>query len=220
MRRLGRWLLNSVTVLLVLACAATIVFWVRSYWQVDSVVFFLADRHGVRTQKDGSAGAFDAGRVYEADSRRGSLRLLYLYEDNSTYFRRLNPALWFSADEDALQPWAAAADHWPGVAIEIRPVRQALPNGPGFASGGPPPPPPPVAYTVRALYTPWALWTLLTALLPAWSLRRRMIRRSARRADRCPHCSYDLTGNISGVCPECGKSVARRSGGLVNDYIE
>ena len=21
---------------------------------------------------------------------------------------------------------------------------------------------------------------------------------------RCPHCGYDLTGNVSGVCPECG----------------
>lgn len=28
---------------------------------------------------------------------------------------------------------------------------------------------------------------------------------------RCQRCGYNLTGNVSGVCPECGKSVAGRS---------
>jgi hypothetical protein len=27
-------------------------------------------------------------------------------------------------------------------------------------------------------------------------------------AGRCPGCGYDLTGNVSGTCPECGESVA------------
>lgn len=27
----------------------------------------------------------------------------------------------------------------------------------------------------------------------------------------CSHCNYDLTGNVSGVCPECGKSLSDRS---------
>jgi hypothetical protein len=26
------------------------------------------------------------------------------------------------------------------------------------------------------------------------------------RPGHCPHCGYDLTGNVSGVCPECGQS--------------
>ena len=32
--------------------------------------------------------------------------------------------------------------------------------------------------------------------------------RRARRAhsDSCPSCGYDLTGNVSGVCPECGET--------------
>jgi len=25
----------------------------------------------------------------------------------------------------------------------------------------------------------------------------------------CPKCTYDLTGNVSGVCPECGRPVGR-----------
>jgi rubrerythrin len=26
----------------------------------------------------------------------------------------------------------------------------------------------------------------------------------------CPGCGYNLTGNLSGVCPECGAPFARR----------
>lgn len=28
-------------------------------------------------------------------------------------------------------------------------------------------------------------------------------------ARRCSSCSYDLTGNESGVCPECGQRIGR-----------
>jgi hypothetical protein len=43
---------------------------------------------------------------------------------------------------------------------------------------------------------------LLFASLPAYQLRRRG--RKRRHAGHCPGCGYDLTGNVSGVCPECG----------------
>ena len=31
-------------------------------------------------------------------------------------------------------------------------------------------------------------------------------RRHFRRPGHCPKCGYDLTGNTTGVCPECGRS--------------
>ena len=31
--------------------------------------------------------------------------------------------------------------------------------------------------------------------------------RQRRQKVLCRHCGYNLTGNISGVCPECGTSV-------------
>lgn len=34
-----------------------------------------------------------------------------------------------------------------------------------------------------------------------------------RPAGRCEHCDYDLTGNISGICPECGQSAAEEGTG-------
>ena len=30
-----------------------------------------------------------------------------------------------------------------------------------------------------------------------------------RREGRCQHCGYDLRGNASGVCPECGTVIPR-----------
>jgi hypothetical protein len=60
-------------------------------------------------------------------------------------------------------------------------------------------------------------WALVAAsLLPlgirplAWSWRR--VRR--RRANVCRGCGYDLTGNVSGVCPECGRA---RSSNRIGD---
>lgn len=43
--------------------------------------------------------------------------------------------------------------------------------------------------------------TLIGACLPAWMLHRRV------REGLCVRCGYNLTGNVSGVCPECGVQV-------------
>jgi hypothetical protein len=65
------------------------------------------------------------------------------------------------------------------------------------------------------------LWfpTALSAVLPAaWiglRLRAARRRRQRTRAGLCRRCGYDLRGNVSGVCPECGAraGAAGRSGG-------
>ena len=51
---------------------------------------------------------------------------------------------------------------------------------------------------------------LLLAPLPAWCLRQAVRRRRRDKpAGFCVHCGYDLTGNVSGVCPECGAPSGR-----------
>ena len=40
-------------------------------------------------------------------------------------------------------------------------------------------------------------------------VQRRAIHDALRRRSMCVGCSYDLTGNTSGVCPECGTKIAR-----------
>lgn len=34
-----------------------------------------------------------------------------------------------------------------------------------------------------------------------------LVWRRKRRVGYCTKCNYDLTGNVTGICPECGKSV-------------
>lgn len=54
------------------------------------------------------------------------------------------------------------------------------------------------------------LWfPLLTfAAFPAMAFVRGPLRRWRRRRNGwCVACGYDLTGNVSGICPECGKEI-------------
>lgn len=56
----------------------------------------------------------------------------------------------------------------------------------------------------------FSLWHMGIALLflPTIALLRGPIRRYLRRrGGYCATCGYDLTGNTSGVCPECGESI-------------
>jgi len=52
---------------------------------------------------------------------------------------------------------------------------------------------------LRLAHGPWVGLAMMVSTLPAFLL---LLRKEV--AGRCPHCHYDLTGNESGVCPECG----------------
>lgn len=52
----------------------------------------------------------------------------------------------------------------------------------------------------------WGVAVLLSAY-PAWVLQRGPLRRRRRRRrGLCVACGYNLTGNVSGICPECSAS--------------
>ncbi len=59
----------------------------------------------------------------------------------------------------------------------------------------------PGGYILTPLWLPFAVVALPTAWL-WWLDRRRRI-----PPGHCQKCGYDLTGNVSGRCPECGESV-------------
>jgi hypothetical protein len=59
----------------------------------------------------------------------------------------------------------------------------------------------------NVLFVPCWMPSLLLAGYPAITFARWRARRRRRRAGRCAKCGYDLTGNVSGVCPECGNKV-------------
>jgi hypothetical protein len=61
---------------------------------------------------------------------------------------------------------------------------------------------------VLSLYLPYWLIILLFAVLPsAWTLNR--LRTRKNDLNLCGTCSYSLTGNTSGICPECGTPVPK-----------
>ena len=64
-----------------------------------------------------------------------------------------------------------------------------------------------VTYTVPS-------WMLVLALgaRPAIVARRVLSGRRRRKVGVCQSCGYDLTGNVSGACPECGRAADRRGG--------
>ena len=58
-------------------------------------------------------------------------------------------------------------------------------------------------YTSRMVGIPlWAVF--LVAVIPS-SIGWRRYRRPP--PGRCQKCGYDLTGNVTGVCPECGTEI-------------
>ncbi len=60
---------------------------------------------------------------------------------------------------------------------------------------------------IYEIHCPLWLPVVLLAAYPALAFARSPRRRWRRRREgRCLACGYDLTGNTSGVCPECGEA--------------
>lgn len=59
-----------------------------------------------------------------------------------------------------------------------------------------------IAASFCAWYAPFLICTALVLSEHQLSIRRRWA-----ALHRCLRCGYDLTGNVSGICPECGRPV-------------
>jgi predicted RNA-binding Zn-ribbon protein involved in translation (DUF1610 family) len=60
----------------------------------------------------------------------------------------------------------------------------------------------------------WFFFPLVAPMLAAlrvYHFRHRRHLRDRLEAGRCHACGYDLAGNVSGICPECGMTIARRT---------
>ena len=208
MNRFRRIILNALTWLSLILCLSAAALWIRSYWRIDSLIHF-------RPQHQYSTLWIDhrttiiirSGPVYEADSQRGSLRLLYV-NSNGEYARTESPSRTSYRPDDqddayhnsGIPPWIDVMHL--GFALEHRPVPQVIYNTPAG-----PQPPPPIAYVIHALYTPWWFWTAMFTLLPVARWRSALRRRSRRRRGLCLNCGYDLRASAD-RCPECGTKMA------------
>jgi hypothetical protein len=54
----------------------------------------------------------------------------------------------------------------------------------------------------------WTLFAFLSILPLGWVVRRLTVDEGS---GLCEACSYDLTGNTSGICPECGTALEGKS---------
>lgn len=66
---------------------------------------------------------------------------------------------------------------------------------------------PDLAFRTKRFIIPF--WCVLLVTVPPWFFLHRRARRIRRRESEglCLACGYDLTGNESGVCSECGMTV-------------
>jgi len=80
--------------------------------------------------------------------------------------------------------------------------------------------------TLLTLYSAWLYWAMFAFAFDygrvifgvlgvlaivgaiAIAVTRSITRSRVKSAGQCAHCGYNLTGNVSGVCPECGMKIA------------
>jgi len=176
-----RRIFNLVSLVSLLLCVATVVLWVRSYRVLERWVW--------------------AGAASNSDTYRRGISLSRGIVAMSSYRLRAN--------QSGSRVVVVTAG-WPVGRSISRPIEFAGPRYLGFGwhherrnrlqnfdwwTG----------------YVPvWALFVLTAALPCAWTRGYLKCLRSARDCDGvCRICSYDLTGNVSGVCPECGVAVGK-----------
>jgi hypothetical protein len=177
---------NFASALSLLLCVATVVMWFRSYSGGD--VFSKIGPRGLEITSD-------RGWVW-----------LWFYRG----FPESLPWRWLSGG-NSQRYWALQAYEYSGEAGRVSHYgiiragkgvtyyrQTAAPQGPQTA-----------AWWIVGSVPHWLI-ALLTAVVPALWLRiayQRARVRQQMRHGHCLTCGYDLTGNVSGRCPECGTAV-------------
>lgn len=64
---------------------------------------------------------------------------------------------------------------------------------------------------IFSVYIPLWIIAALCIPYPVLFLRRLLRPRKRNLHNQCRHCAYDLTGNVSGVCPECGTNIVNKA---------
>ena len=64
-------------------------------------------------------------------------------------------------------------------------------------------------YNVNVFVPYWCVLAVSAPLPALWLIWTRRRRRGKNNRMLCTHCGYNLTGNTSGVCPECGTAIGR-----------
>lgn len=191
MKRVGRWLLNALTVLSLLLCVATAALWLRTAVATDYFGFFVRGSEGDRAVETMVLVRNFQGAMTIGSERRST--------DRGTLAR-------FDALRSPGGPfWARSAPSGItlGPSVRLRGVRNF-----GWAR----------LSAVHAdqdeaasfVIVPHWVAVLVFGAAPATWLahwrRRRLVLHRVGRGD-CVSCGYSLTANVSRVCPECGTAI-------------
>jgi hypothetical protein len=229
MRRFRRWMLNGLTVLSLVLCVATVVLWVRSYPENDRIVWSSAA--GQLWEIEAWHGQINVTTIHHwpgtqrsrwcriSDPYRRGPDPMQVFGSYPTQLP-LTRWLWFTVFNTNYQ--FALRDDGTGYVsgfdgkLPMGPAHfvATLTDGPGRVEQWP------AHYSGPLLiqYVRVAGLDKLSvtfAALPAFLVLRRPVSRLVRLVRRrfhpeigfCRSCSYNLTGNVSGVCPECGTAI-------------
>ena len=203
-----RRLFTLASVVSLLLCLALTALWIRSYFASDwytrvqrtgewerkgSVWVVYTWRGGVSAR----VTRVDSGRLSDQSRVRNSVASFLAYKEEMQDFQSVHMEIFGDIDRPATAGWRSRHALEP---FERTRWGFYFENS-GFSS-----------VNRRAVAFPfWALVTALGLLPGAWGVGwARMHLR--RRRGFCVMCHYNLTGNTSGICPECGTAVAGKVG--------
>jgi hypothetical protein len=192
MRRFGRWLFNGLAIVSLVLCVATLFVWAWSYHSSERFIFPRWEREGewiFRSANDigvGSGGiGFEQLVAGQPSQCIESIREEQLADKRSPHYS-YPPAYpdfpWFMARKTFGFSFGHFAEGQAGNRPLIRNFEIIAP-----------------------------LWfpAILLSVPPSIWLARQRRKRKLRGC--CAKCGYNLTGNVSGVCPECGTPITSKT---------
>lgn len=187
--RLARFLLALASNVCLVACAVLILLWGRSYfvtekfWVTRRLPAMLPGEFGDSSTLTISQGSVRWLRLRADDVTSPRFSIGWQHESLGIDSEPIWPS-WWTLPTRTVVGFHASKQASPAVAFRAVP-----------------------AHVIVVVLPLWSL-VLLTAILPFARAARRW--RTSRELDRrvddnfCIACGYDLTGNVSDVCPECG----------------
>jgi hypothetical protein len=208
-RRLARILLNAMTAMSLVLCAATAAMWIRAQWANDRLVYtWIGSDGGVPAVRGVWSATWRGSVTFGAASnpiRSDDLaNARALAADPASDFgieaasrQALSYTIWVRTDANDVQAWTHWGFGWERWSYTVKPrVLSGLTMGDEGRSVG-------VTGGRKTEFAlPWWALAIAFAVLPALAVRR-YVHKRRRQPGTCPGCGYDLRATPD-RCPECG----------------